>query len=696
MWWWLGVALAGDVELQVSPGATVEVLPSTVAGRVDLVVHGNSVPLQPQVRGARGGGVRWIRPVDLGGDQVLRVRLAEGFHGLSAVRTAAGFQLEASTAPPVEQLAVEAPPSLESLLDGSAAPASCTPRALPLAPLVGTERSWMARPSVLRLALPRWEEAEPSRTAWSEVARQREILQGLHRGESPPPPSPARARALYALGALHRDLGHTREAAYYFGAANEEHGGDSGVSALQRAGALATLGAGGEALAAAGIAARLGAPEEGIAAVVAAAAAAGAAPAAPAARALLANGALPADMVRAGDLLLRDRCDAEAASVLSAAVRHVSGEAGAYARLLLSDALALSGDPSAAAVPLAEIDLGWLPRTWRRLPRVRGAWLAMVQRSPDSWLAEVPTLDRLASDEDLAGTEALVLLAQIHAVLGQPGQSLAAYLEVADRRRDAVAASVVTAMASAWEERTRELFVDARPFDAALLFSAAWRPQMRAAIVEPELLAQVAEAQVAASLPGPAVRTLGILAAVQGERGLDDRATILSIAEIYVSSGRHDEAEESLRSLLRRDLSPSDAARAAFVRGQVAAARGDHAVARRELSAAAGEASVSARASRALALLDARAGRCDSAREVLAAAAAGGTDPEARDAWIGCEVARGAAVPMADGTSDGDAFARYRAALARPGDNAWMAAGQGDTTWAALAREEAVAAGANP
>jgi tetratricopeptide (TPR) repeat protein len=695
MWWWLGVAVAGELRFDVSAGTRVEVMPSVVPGRVDFVLHDNTIPLHAQVRRARGHGVRWLRARDLGGEQVVHVRLAEGFASLDARVVEGTLSISGNGEAPSEQVSVGQAPALDVLLEGGGDGTPCAPRALPLLPLVGDERRWLSGPGDLGAVLPRWEEAEPARAAWSEVTLQREILLNLRGGDTAShggDARPARARALYALGALHRDLGHTREAAYYFGAANEEHGGDGGLAALQRAGALAVLGRGPEALSAASTARRLGAPDEGVATVVAGAALLGAAPMAPAARALVVHSSLPGDLLRAGDLLLRDRCDVEATSVLRAALDHLPPPDSGYARLLLADALALSGDPGAATVPLSEIAAGDVPAGRRRLPRVRGTWLAMLQRSPDAWLAEVPTLERLAREPDVAGGDALVLLAQVHAALGQPAESLRAYSRLADELPGAVPPSVVVGLARTWEARTRELFAADRGFDAALLFSSSWRPWMRSAISEPQLLARVAAAQAGASLPGTAVETLGTLAAVQGERGLDDGVTILAIAELYADSGRTLEASEALATLSQRELAPAERARAAFVRSRVAAAEGDEARALRELAVAAGDPAVAPRATRARALLDARAGRCASAREVLAAAAAEGNDPEARDAWIACGVGGSADVPRIDGDTDDDAFARYRVARVSGDAAAWVGAAQGDSTWAQLARGDAEAA----
>ena len=67
----ISLALAGPIQFTTTPGAEVEVLPMSVAGRVEVIFHRNRVDLRPQLGDEPIDGLRAWRLSDLGGEWVL-------------------------------------------------------------------------------------------------------------------------------------------------------------------------------------------------------------------------------------------------------------------------------------------------------------------------------------------------------------------------------------------------------------------------------------------------------------------------------------------------------------------------------------------------------------------------------------------------------------------------------------------------
>lgn len=605
------VALAGAAPLRISapPGATVEVLPSIEPGRVEILVHGGDRALQSLFRGPPADGIRTGRVTDMGGHQVVTVWMRRSTHTLALERVGEGWE---AVAVPVTKAASH--PSQVSTVECAGTPGT------PLVPLRGADMVHELPPEAFVLTLPRWEAAEPVPVAEDATsgavssgsvssARVAELRSGLFGGGAAAPIEPAdRARALYELGAHHRELGLLREAVHYFGSAAAA-GAPGGLAQLQHAGALLSLRAWSDARDSAEEAQRAGAPDDAVLSVLATVSMLTGAPApGPTGRALASRASSPEPSLLAGALLLRAGCWTEATPVLERALP-AAGERGAVARLLLADARLLAGNVDGADAVLGDLPALGVPTRWSGLARARTRLIALVRQSPNLWPAMVPTLEGVSADE-LEGPEALFLLGQIGDRLGDDALALRAWGSLVDRRRWLLAGEPGERLLSVWARRVGELLTGGHDIDALAAHLAAWRPGLTLHMTDPAPLAAVAAAYMRAGLDEEALDTLGVVAEVEGRRGLDDRGTILAVAEIYRRTGRPAEALDTLDFLATRPPEPTTLARSAILRGRVLQGQGDLEGARALWSAVVEPPDAAVEARLRVALADAEAGRC--------------------------------------------------------------------------------------
>lgn len=644
LWPLVAPALAGALRVEPSPGARLLPLAPVAQGRVDLLVHDNTADLRAQVQ-AGGDGLRAARALDLGGDWVVTVWVVDPDHTVAAERDGAGWRLRAVPRPPSSPTVAPAP-ALDALRRPGARFPGCAAPRLPLEPLAGAEARWGVEAAQASPHLARWSEAEPDTADWAGVSRARAALADA-------PDDAARAVTLYRLGALHRDLGHAREAAYYFGEADRLGDEDGGLAALQRAGALARARAWGPAVASAWDAVDGGAPPEQALEVLGAAALAGepSLPAVGVGRALVATSPHPEAHLVGAALLTRAGCGVEAMDRLRAALPFLRGEPRQVARLLLVDALLVAGRPLDADDELAEVDVGALRPAWRGLVRARSRLLPLLLQTPDAWPAAIPGLERGAAADSPEGDDALWVLGQVYEAVGEDRAAIDAWGRLVDRRRGSGISPPVRRLTEAWARRTGALVASGRVPEALDLHAAVWRPGMAEALDDPRPLVAVAEGYARAGLARRALGVLGEVSAIEQRIGAPGYATALSLARLYLDLGDPGPALDTAAWLRRQPLDRSTLAEVDLLSGRALQALGREAEARAILERLAELAPGADHARASLARLLAEAGDCARAGALVEGLGSGIPDEEravAERLGARCRASRGEGGPVDD------------------------------------------------
>lgn len=589
---WLLIAAAFAMPLRLTPstGATIDVLPVTVPRRVDILIHENRVDLRPQMGDAPLEGIRSWRLLDMGTVWLLTLTMREDATSVTLVREG-----DTWTGSPGPFHPARAP--LDGVCD--------TTTRSPLLPLNGRDTLSEFDPDPVAPEPPRWDEAEPGTPTWEHVAL-------LRRGMNP-----LDAKRHYALGALHRDLGHAREAVYYFSAA-ARLGAPAEPAVLQRAASQLAIRdwAGARSSAAEGRV--VGADEEVLTAVEGIVAlmsddsdkvAAG--------RALaLASGRATSSLV-AGALLLRGGCTVEATSVLQRAVRSPIPAVATQALRLLVDARILRGDIPSAEDALKELSSRPVAPAFAGSLRSVTRLLALLRQSPDAWAVLVPTLDRLGRGDDEEAFESLYLLGQISEALGDTPTAIHAWTSLVDRDRRLMTGEPGRRLTRSWQARVRTLVAEGRDLEAIALHNGVWRPGLILNLADPTPLHQLAGAAERLGMYGPARELMSTASEVEGRLLLDDRASILTIARLYHLSGRAPEAQESLDLLAARPADPSLASRMALLRGAMLEDQGDDAAAAAIYATVGAGAPEAGEALLRRAMIDSHHGRCAEALAVF-------------------------------------------------------------------------------
>jgi hypothetical protein len=171
----------------------------------------------------------------------------------------------------------------------------------------------------------------------------------------------------------------------------------------------------------------------------------------------------------------------------------------------------------------------------------------------------------------------------------------------------------------AWEARVKGLLENDRELDALAMHAGVWRPGLLPHLKTADQLQALAVIDERYGLYESALDLMHATSEMEGAKGLDDRATILNIARLYLLSGRTTEANESLDFLATRPPTPELLAKATLLRAAVHVKLGEFDAAR-ALYATVGSPPADADEARVRgALLDAHAGRCEAALSVLLA-----------------------------------------------------------------------------
>lgn len=674
MWLLVAHALAAPLRITPSPGATVEVLAVIDPGRVEVLVHKNTEDLRAQLGTEPLDGIRAWRVSDLGGEWLLTTWLSDPTATL--VMTPENGVWTASTEPVGQVAMIDADQACD------------TEPHTALTPLHGKDMLHTFPADQFRPRMPRWSEAEVPEATWERISALRAHL------------DPTSARQFYALGSMHRDLGHMREAAYYFGQA-AKLGVPDGLAVLQRASAQLAVGQWDAARASAADARAAGAEEEHVLEIEGYISLVTGDPDQTKTGRALANASTrAAPSLVAGALLLRSGCANEAETALIRAGNETDPSRAAMARLLLVDARLYGGDLRGAEQAIGEVSALHIPARWVPLLRARGRLLTLLRQSPDAWAAMVPELEEASHKPDDEGSESLWLLGQIGQLLGDSRLVLDSWGELVDRHRDFIAGEPGKRLADAWVARVRTLLSEDRELDALAMHAGVWRAGLLQHIVDPAPLRTLAAIDEKYGLYEPALDLMRASAQVEGQQGLDDRATILTIARLYWRSGRTDEAGETLDFLATRKPDPAFGARATLLRAALSEDADNLEAARTLYGSVTAPAAEAAEARLRLAMLNSHTDHCAEAIPVFASkpdplpdaiSAAQLADDEARclanlERPTDAEAAAAQAVAaLAD--PDAAAFAARLAAVptdGKPRTDIWSRLREEDLAYAAL------------
>ena len=559
-----------------------------------------------------------MRVVDVGGIAVVTIWPKEPSAGIAVnrVRDTWEFSLVSGGGAPVGERARV--PGVSAGLDPS-----CDERpAVPMVPLYGGDMTATFRPEDLYPALPRWGPGEGRNITWEQVADVRAELVAVRAANGPGRKAEEGALA-YELGALHRDLGYNREAAYYFGLA-QASGVAPEVAALQRAGAHLLAHDWEQARTVAKAAASAGAPEAPALAIEAIASLFDVPPRGPAVGiALAAISPEPEHGLIAGALMLRAGCHSLAAAALErGAFAHIDIQV-AMASLLVADARLLSGNIGGAEEALNELRAHQVPVAWQGSLAARSRLIAMLREPPTSWPTMIPALSARSRGWGAESAEALFLLGQIGDRLGDEWLALDSYAKLVDRWRPYVRGEPGRRLLAAWRLRTSDLLKGGEDADALAVHGGYWRPTLAAILDDPAPLSALARAYTRLGLHDAALEALTAVAGIEGRRKMDDRATILEIARAYDATGRLVELSDTLDFLAARPPDPKLNAQATLLRGRLHERRGQLDAARVVWLGITSPPEVAREAAYRVALLDAGSGRCGAALDRLP------SDPEA-------------------------------------------------------------------
>lgn len=602
----MSMALAAPLRLTLSPEATLQLLPTVQPGRVEILVYENRADLRSQVRSRRFDGIRRIWAVDMGDVWVVNAVLEQPEQSLRVAQSGGSWVASVVRAAPTESLLVDAP-NLEAL--AGAATTQCASPRLPIAPLLGEDMSYGVDPDDFEPRLARWTEAEPGAASWEAVQELRSALFVRHeQGEA--------AAVLYRLGALHRELGHAREAAYYF-AKSADRGGEKGLAELQRAGALLQAEQWEAARSSAWKAWKLGASEEGVLEVLGVVALATRdAQAGTTALVLARATARPDALALSGALLMQASCTREAIPILRTAAQYLKRmdpRKSSEARMLLADALILTGDLEHADDLMGQLSERELPEAWAGVLRARGRLVSLLRQSPDKWASILPSLMSQRGGLDSEAAESMFLAGQVQEWLGDDRQALESYLDLVDHHRRLTQGRVSQRLVESWSRRTRRLYAEGREMEALQLHAAVWRPFLADKLADPEPLRLLAGSYRRLGLYYRAMALLGLVAEVEALQKRDDQDTVLQIATLYLDMGHPELAEDAIAVLRTRTLLPSTVGAALVLDGRIAEQNGKLTEARSFWSQAAGNTNYGLEAIGRVAMMDAGEDRCGAA-----------------------------------------------------------------------------------
>lgn len=562
----VGLLSAAPLRLTPGAGADLQLLPTIQPGLAEVMAYEVTEDLRAQLKDRRFEGIRKIRATNMGAHTwVINMVLDRPDTSLQLQVEKGVWTGIVSKKGPADHLYTEAPSFLELAKNPEQAHDCKAPR-LPVTPLVGDDMSYGLDPADFVPRLPRWQEAEPAESNWQAVSDLRAALFVRHEKAQ-------LAERYYRLGALHRDLGHAREAAYYFSIARDK-GGERGLIELQRAGALLSANQWDAARTAAWNAWKLGAPDDSVLEVLGVIALATHHPNAGSTALVMAHTtARPDSLALAGAMLLEAGCPQEAIPILRTAGRYLNRRdplKAAQSRLMLVDALILSGQMETAAEVLGDLTEKDLPPEQAGVLRARNRLLTLLRLTPDKWASMIPGLNTLRNQLGAEAAESLYLLGQIEEWLGEDREAIDAYLNLVDHHRHLAEGAPAKRLVAAWTRQNKKMLEEGKEIDAMKLHTAIWRPAFAEMVEDAEGILQLAGAYRSVGLQYRSMNLLGLAAEVQGRKKEDDQHTILQIAELYLEMKHPDLAADALEVLQSRSLTSESVGKMQVLQGRIA------------------------------------------------------------------------------------------------------------------------------
>lgn len=532
----------GAVVVEVSPDATVQVLPRTQPRTVEIVVLSNDKPLDVQLEhqrtahvseswSATAGSGTWFITLYVSGPEI-DVRAQREADGRVAFVTR-------ELSGPVRRVEV-APPSVEALLADRVVRRPARPARMPLNHLSGD--AWIPKldPRVVRLPVEAW---RPLGDVGDETDPR--TIDGI-RKRLVTTEDPARRTALLQhLGLAHQAMGLHREARFYFDeVARQRTDWPAAAVNLHRADAALATGRWDDARQRCRDARAGGADDVATLTCLGGLSLATGHPApTPTARALLAVADKPEAKLVASQLLVIDGRTGEARPVV-ASLDGLPEAWMAWRDATLGDVLYAEGDLEGARSAWRDVgtsgELGRLGAQRARLFRLAG-------QAPSSWAGELPSLDRDAALPRSPGAEAHYLAAQIASTYDEADEAARHLTALVDRRPEITRVSDVgSRLLQVCDRRLKQLHRAERPIDEAAFYLDCWRPELDRMAIDVQAVQGVSEAFEELGLMDRALRVQRDVTASLARENREEPGALARLAHLYNEAGRHEEALETI------------------------------------------------------------------------------------------------------------------------------------------------------
>ncbi len=524
------VALAGKpMVLRPSPGATVVTLPRTSAGLAEIGVYGNRELLAREVATWSAPGLLRATVADVaGGISFVELELESADLAVNLRKDGTSWRVSLVRRPIPRRDPTPILTPAELIAGVPRRPAIAPPHKLH--PLAGDATGFGLDPKQISLPLPPGHN-EPETATWDDIERWRTELGGKRSAE-----------LLDQLARAHRALGFAREAMAYYGWLEEFDAGPD--PHLGRADSALAVGKWEVARAECSEAVALGAPDAitlpclGVLSL-----ATSEPPPAETARALLRVAERPIDRLVAGVLLLRDGYADEAVATLAALPDLVPAKDRPIAQVALGDAQFAAHAPTDARTAYAQAASASL----HDLLAVRRIMVAMEVDGARRWPAWVPDLTMLSDKSGLVGSEALYLLAQIHAQFGDDASEATTLADLWAHDRRMGATDVPARLLAACGRRVTFLAAAGdRDAEVVALWGVCWRDELSPWLVDSEPLTQVSMAWERLGFLERARDVEIALVEALARREREDPAVYVRLARLQRITGDPDEAVDTV------------------------------------------------------------------------------------------------------------------------------------------------------
>jgi len=604
----------GAIQLDLSEGADIEVVPRVDPRTIEIVVHENRKPLDLQVDEQRTAHVvdAWAASI---GSGTWFVTLYVNSDRIEARLEQEGDTWVVHTTERTRPVSVQPEPSasVQDLLADRVTRRPARPPRMPLRPLLGDAWSPRLDPRHVRLPMEPWvprladaPRGEPD-LAQIDALRKRLVQSGDEQERT----------ALYQhLALTHQALGLHREARTYFDAvARQRTEWPRAAVHLHRADAALATARWDTALQRCQAAHAAGADDGATLACLGSVSLATGHPApTPTARALLAVDERPGARLIAAQLLVLDNRFQEALPVLTSVAEWPTALRPWRDATLGDVALAL-GDTERARAAWRDVGTSG---TLSEVARQRARLVRMSAEPPSTWASALPGLTRDLDRGGIAAAEAHYLAAQIGRTFDDASLSAEHLTALVDRYPELSARSdVPQQLLSVCTRRLERLHRAERVADQVAFYNDCWRAPLNSILLDPTVLHHVAASLEDLGLWERALDVQREAVAALTREDREDLDALVQLARLYVRVGRSREALETVAYAER--LPGSRAAQPALdvVAGEAHRVLGEEASALRRWARASSDPQVGDEARARWALALAEQGRCTQAVPVL-------------------------------------------------------------------------------